>query len=406
MLKKLIHKNYIFYGGSIAVSRGLEYIVLFFAAHFLSKNDYGELEYYKKFVEVGSNILAFGFPALILSYTKSKESKVYFYLLSILFVLGLCLLFSILGFYDPIWFLLIPALTFYALYFNGGIAQSYQIVHLGSNYASLYKTIISILFFGSVFVGIYFFSVRGKAYIYPSLCLLPIALIYSYLDLKKSGIEIRKIKKYWNLFKKLLQNSFTLVVSNFANFMFLYTYIFVIKILSDSVNTEIADFSFALNVVSVLLIVSMTLIQVDIEKLKNQSRYLFILQKRILILTTLLSLLLVIIYYIMINSKFYLNFNETFILFLIILIGKIFSSQANLYGTYLIILKKFKLNLSINLISLILNMLACWLGYRLYGLIGLGIASSSMLIIRCMTLFYFNKKYINPESGVSKPTKL
>ncbi|HLV24118.1 MAG TPA: hypothetical protein VKY36_05000, partial [Moheibacter sp.] len=155
-----LNKKYIFYGGSIVVSRGLEYIVLFFAAHFLSKNDYGELEYYKKFVEVGSNILAFGFPALILSYTKSKESKVYFYLLSILFVLGLCLLFSILGFYDPIWFLLIPALTFYALYFNGGIAQSYQIVHLGSNYASLYKTIISILFFGSVFVGIYFFSVR------------------------------------------------------------------------------------------------------------------------------------------------------------------------------------------------------------------------------------------------------
>src|SRR5690606_27518201 len=112
MLKSLLNKNYIFYGGSIVISRGLEYFVLFFAAHYMTKDQYGELEYYKKFVEVGSSVIAFGFPALILSYTKSKESKIYFYLLSILFVLSLGSVFFVLGLYQSIWFLLIVTMIF------------------------------------------------------------------------------------------------------------------------------------------------------------------------------------------------------------------------------------------------------------------------------------------------------
>lgn len=394
MLKSLFQKNYIFYGGSIVISRGLEYFVLFFAAGYLTKESYGELEFYKKIIEVGSNVLAFGFPALILSYTKSKESKVYFYILSIAFVLLLMAVLSLAGFYQPILFLLIISMAFYGLFFTGGIAQSYQIVHLGSNYASLYKIVISILFYGAVFGLIYFFQVKGKAYVYPSLILLPLVLIYSYFDLRKTNIEFLKLRKYWQLFKKLLLNSFTLVVSNFANYMFLYTDIFVIKLLSKNANTEIADFSFALNVASILLLISMTLIQVDIEKLKNKASYFKVLNKRILFSTLLLSSVLIIGYFILINN-FYLKYNNTFLLFIIILIGKIFSSQANLYGTYLVILKKFKLNLNVNLIFLVLNIIACWLGYLLLGIIGLGIASAIMLILRCLTFYYFNKKYIN-----------
>ncbi|MDD3773479.1 MAG: hypothetical protein PHC38_12625, partial [Weeksellaceae bacterium] len=106
MLKSLFNKNYIFYGGSIVISRGLEYFMLFFAAGYLAKEDYGQLEFYKKIIEVGSSVLAFGFPALILSYTKSKESKVYFYILSIAFVLFLTIVLSLAGFYQPILFLL------------------------------------------------------------------------------------------------------------------------------------------------------------------------------------------------------------------------------------------------------------------------------------------------------------
>ena len=394
MLKSLFNKNYIFYGGSIVVSRGLEYFILFFAAGYLAKEDYGQLEFYKRFIELGSNVMAFGFPALILSYTKSKESKIYFYLLSIIFVLCLLILLSPIFIYDIKWFFLLISMAFYGLFFTGGIAQSYQIVHLGSNYASLYKIIVSILFYGLVFWLIYFLQVEGEAYIYPSLILLPVVLIYTYFDLKKSDIKFSRLRKYWKLFKKLLFSSFTLVVSNFANYMFLYTDIFIIKIISSNANTEIADFSFALNVASILLLISMTMIQVDIEKLKKNSAYFKILNKKILISTILLSLVLIMGYFILINN-FYLKYNNTFLLFIIILIGKIFSSQANLYGTYLVILKKFKLNLNVNLIFLALNIIACWLGYLLLGLIGLGIASAIMLILRCLTFYYFNKKYIN-----------
>lgn len=393
MLKSLFQKNYIFYGGSIVISRGLEYFVLFFAAGYLTKESYGELEFYKKIIEVGSNVLAFGFPALILSYTKSKESKVYFYILSIAFVLFLTIVLSLAGFYQPILFLLIISMAFYGLFFTGGIAQSYQIVHLGSNYASLYKIVISILFYGAVFGLIYFFQVKGEAYLYPSLILLPLVLVYTYFDLRKANIEFTKLRKYWKLFKKLLLNSFTLVVSNFANLMFLYTDIFVIKLLSKSANKEIADFSFALNVASVLLLISMTLIQVDIEKLKNNSHFIYPLNKKIITLTVFSSAILIFGYYLLINTIF-INFNETFILFLIILIGKIFLTLSNLFGTNLIILKKFKLNLNINLIFLSLNIAVCYFGYKLFDLVGLAFSSALMLTMRYISLVFFNNFFI------------
>lgn len=391
MLRSLFNKNYLYYGGSIVISRGLEYFVLFFAAHFLTKDDYGELEYYKKIVEIGSNILAFGFPALILSYTKSEESKKYFYLLSLIFVMGLGGVLSVAGFFNPVWYLLILTMAFYALFFSGGVAQSYQIVSLGSNYASLYKIIISCFFYGGVFLLIYLFQIKGFAYLYPSIVLMPLALMFTYYDFKSTHIEPQKIKKYWRLFKKLLYSSFTLVVSNFANLLFLYTDIFVIKWLSTSANSEIADFSFALNIAGILLIISMTLIQVDIEKLKNAPSFLNKLNHKIIILTALTSVLLIVGYKILIETYFQ-NFNTTFVLFLIILTGKIWLTISNLYGTQLVILKKFNLNLNINLIFLAANLLACYFGYSQMGLKGLALASSLMLALRLAVLIYYNKK--------------
>lgn len=391
-LKSLINKRYVFYGGSIVMSRGLEYFVLFFAAHYLSKSDYGELEYYKKIIEVGSSVLAFGFPALILSYTKSKDSKVYFYFLSILFVLILGGILSFSGLFSPLWFLLVVSMVFYALFFSGGITQSFQIVHLGSNYASLYKIIISLLFYLAVFGFVFYGKAGGEAYLYPSLFLLPLALGYAYYEIKKEKPEWLKLKKYWSLFKKLLLNSFTLVVSNFANMMFLYTDIFVIRLLSSSPNDEIADFSFALNVASVLLIVSTTLIQVDIESLKHEKGAIKVLRKKINWITISMSLVLIAAYYFIIHT-YYQKFENTFLLFLIILIGKLYANFANLYGTNLVILKKFRLNLNINLVFLALNIVGCWIGYQLYGIIGLAISSSLMLVLRYFVLYYFNRMF-------------
>ena len=46
------YRSYIFYATSIIISRGLEYFVLFYSALYLSKDTYGELEFYKKIIEL------------------------------------------------------------------------------------------------------------------------------------------------------------------------------------------------------------------------------------------------------------------------------------------------------------------------------------------------------------------
>jgi hypothetical protein len=44
----------------------------------LSKQDYGELEFYKRIIEFSSTILVFGLPTLLVTYSKSYRSKTYF----------------------------------------------------------------------------------------------------------------------------------------------------------------------------------------------------------------------------------------------------------------------------------------------------------------------------------------
>ncbi len=390
MIKSLLDKNYLLYGSSIVISRGMEYFILFFAAHQLTKSDYGELEYYKKVIEVGSSIFAFGFPALIISYTKSKDSKHYFFLLGILFVFALSII-SIIFFSFFNWSFLIVPFVFYAVFFTGGIAQSYFLVYKGSNFAASYKIFISIIFYIVVFISIYYFGVKGNAFVYVNYILLPLSIIHVLLIYRKEKIELKKLKKYWTLFKKLLLSSFTLVVSNFATIMFLYTDIFVIKILSKSPNVDIANFSFALNVASILLIVPLTLIQVDIEKLKKVKDYIFILNKKIIVLLLIGVVALIILYHLIINNWF-LDYKETFSLFLIILLAKTFQAYSNLFGTNLIIFKKFRQNLFINLSILSLNVFLSYFMFTAYGLIGVAISSVVSLGLLNVLLFRMNRK--------------
>ena len=392
MIKSLFNKNYLFYGGSIIISRGLEYLIIFYAAKTLAKEVYGEFEFFKKVVEIGSNILSFGFPALILSYTKSLDSKVYFYLLSIVCVFLFSGLFLVFGFFNSVYFLLLICLIFYALYFTGGVSQSFQLVEKGSNYASLYKIVISILYFAGVFLCLNFLETKSYSILYPAIILLPAGILFSYFELKHYHIKLAKAKKYWRLFKKLLNKSMTLVVSNFANLMFLYTDIFILKLLSKNANSEIADFSFAVNIASLLLIIPMTLIQVEIEKLKHEKNFIYTLNKRINLLTILSSVALIISYLILINYL-YVEYDNTFYLFLIILVGKVFLTLSNLFGTKLVILKKFTLNLKINILFLVLNILAAFLFYVLFGIIGLCISSSLMIGFRYVCLVLFIKKF-------------
>ncbi len=390
MFKNLLNKNYILYGSSIVFSRGLEYVVLLFAAYYMTKSDYGELEFYKKVIEVGSSIFAFGFPALIMSYTRGNSSKNHFYLLSILFVVLLGMVATIFLAFTPWLFLVIP-FVFYALFFTGGVTHSYFLVKAGSSYASLFKIVVSILFYAVVFCSIYFFEVKGKAFVYVNYILIVPFIVFIAFELRKEQIILYQLKKYWRLFKGLLLSSFTLVVSNFANLMFLYTDIFVIKLLSKNANVDIANYSFVLNIAALLLLIPMTLVQVDIEKLKTNRDYVIILNKKILKLAVLMMVTLF-LFFLGLTYFLFIEYKDTVFLFLIILIAKFFQSLSPLYGTMLTVLKKFKLNLTINIGFLLLNIILSILLYNSIGLIGVALASLFSLLIRQRVLFYYFNK--------------
>jgi len=391
-INDIINKRYILYGISIILTRGLELSVLFFAAHFLSKAAYGNLEYYKKIIEVGSSFLAFGLPALILSYTTNKQNKNYFYVMSVLFSSVLALLTGIFLYFFHQQILLIP-LLFFAVFFVGGITQNYILVRWNSNLVSIYKIIISLLFYALVYVLIRYYQVSAYAYVYPAYVLFLPAVLFLIWLIYNEHIKLRILKKYARLFFRLLPSSLTLVVSNFANLMFLYTDIFIIKFLSQNPSVEIADYSFGLNIANILLIIPVTLVQVDVEKLKLDKLYLKILQKKILLLISLASLVLIIFYFV-ITQNFYPKFQNTLILFLIILFAKIFQSLTIAEGTTFLIQKKYSENLLINLSALSLNILLSYLLYAKFGLYGVAIASVISLSLRYLVLKKLNRKIL------------
>lgn len=393
MLQKLFSKDYLFYGSSIVIGRGLEYVVLLFAATYLTKSDYGDLEYYKKVIEVGSSVFAFGFPSLLLSYTKSEESKDYFYFLMMMVVLGIGVIASIFFGFFNILFLLIPFL-FYAFYFTGGITQTYILVKNGSGAVSKYKILISVLFYGIVFLSIYYFNVSNYAYVYVNYILFPVFGLYSIFILQKQKIKLSKLKRYWRLLKKLLYGSFTLVISNFANLMFLYTDIFIIKLFSSQSSVDIANYSFALNIGGLLLLIPMTLVQVDIEKLKNDYGYVRILNKRMLILIVTSAIGAVVLFYVL--TEFFITaYKNIFILFLIILLAKAIQALSPLYGTMLIVFKKFNVNLAINISMLLLNILLSYFLFKFMNLYGIALASVICLTARHFWLYMEFKKEEN-----------
>lgn len=382
-------KKYLLYGSSIIIGRGLEYVVLLFAAHYLTKTAYGDLEFYKKIIELATVFLTFGFPTLILSYTKSKESKRYFTLISLIFVLALSILFLPLFYFSGYLIILVP-LCFAAICFNNGILPPFILVSYGSNVASYYKIIISILFYSLTFAFV-FSSKPEFSFVYTGYILLPITLVFIVLKRKMFPIKYGVLLKYWKLFKAMLLRSFTLVLSNFANIAFLYTDILIIKFLSEEPNIEIADYSFSLNIANALILVPMTMVQVDIEKLKLNKKYLNTLNYRIIALVLLGSLGLIGLFLIL-TSSFFENYEATFYLFLTILTAKIFQAISVSFGTTAIIKKMYTKNLVINLFVLSLNVILSYFLYQKIELVGVAIASGISLIIRYILLIYINKK--------------
>jgi len=391
MIRNLINKKYIIYGLSLIFSRGIELLILFYTAKLLSKNEYGELEFYKKVIELGGAFVSFGFPALILTYTRSDKSKLYMFSFASFISVSLIIILLPVLLYMNLTFLSIPIL-FYALFFTGSITQSYILVRYNSDMVSYYKIIISFLFYLGVLVTVVWFQKGKYAYVLPAYILFPVFYLLSIREMLISQFNWSIFIKYYKHFTKLLSASFSLVINNFSNIMFLYTDIFLIKYLSNKPNIEIADYSFSLNVANILIMIPLTLVQVDIEKLKIHPEYFKKLNKKIITLVVFLSLFLAIFYYIITKSIF-IKYQNTLILFLILLIAKIFQSFSTINGTSLLIRKKFNITVIINLIMIIVNVVISFILYPFLGLYGIALTSLICLVLRFIVLNLFRKKY-------------
>jgi len=356
---------------------------------YLTKETYGGLEFYKKIIELGAAILTFGLPTLILSYPKSQESKSYFTLISLLFIsaIGIVALPFLYVFHYA--FLLIP-IYFYSIYFNNGIVAPFILTYKGSNSASMYKAIISLVFYSIVIASIFYTDEPELSFVYVNYLVLPVLLLYTTVYVYKQNIIASKLKRYWSLFRRLLLSSLTIVVSNFANMTFLYTDILIIKLLSQHADVDIADYSFSLNVANALILIPLTLVQVDIEKLKKNMAYATVLRKRILLATIGLAVCLLLVFLILTHFYFQ-DYRLIFNVFLVILGAKIFQAISVSYGAQIIIKKMFKQNLAINLSALSFNIILSYVLYSYFGLMGIAIASAISLVLRYVLLVRINR---------------
>lgn len=383
------NKKYYLYAGSIIIARGLEYVVLLFSAYYLSKDVYGQLEFYKKIIELLAVGAAFGFPSLLLTYTKSNDSKIYFSTLSIGFILLLGLISTPILWLVDYQFLFIP-LIFHSIFFNNGVLPVFCLTFYGSKMASYYKAIISIFFYLGVFLLVIFSSSPEKAFITVNYYLLAVGVIFLSILNKRINYKFNVLRRYYKLFIRLLTSSLSLVLSNFVNIMFLYTDILILKLISNSANSDIANYSFALNIANMLILIPFTFVQVDIESIKRY-KGLKLKVKRIFKLVLLFASFLVIIYYGLI-SVFFQDFSETMLLFIVILSSKIIQANTVFYGALVLIEKMFKMNLAINISILLLNVFLSYYLFQNYGLNGVAIASLISLATRFVLLSRLTKR--------------
>ena len=384
--RDLLQRKYIVYGLSIVMSRGLELAVMFFAAKYLAKAVYGDLEFYKKLLELGGVLLSFGFPTMILTYTRSRASKVYMLLFASVFVVIFSLvLWPVLRIWG--WEHLWLSFLFYALFFTGGIYPVYVLVRKGSDAASVYKITVSVLFYGGVWWYIVHSPAPSEAFVRTAKWLVVPGMAIMVWEWMRFGVIWRHFRRYARLFLRLLYGSFTVVLSSFSNMMFLYTDIFIIKWMSEKASLEIADYGFSLNVANILMLIPLTLVQADIEKIKREKSYFGIIRKKILVLALAGALVLIPAYYLL-THRYYVRYDNTFGLFLVIMIAKLFQSQSVLYGAGILISKKYNVNLFINLFMIVLNVVLSYSLYKIWGLYGVATASALSLAVRYGLLVY------------------
>ncbi len=382
---KILNTKYIIYGFSTLFGRGLEYLMLLFVASKVSKTEYGEFEFYKKTIELLAIFFSFGTPTLLLTYTKSSSSKINLSLISVVFCFVLVGLLTPFFYYLELKVILLPVLFYSLFFYSNSIIQSFNLVENGSNYTAYYKIIGSILFNSLVIFFLLNIKEKSKSLILASnFCLVFFTIYHLFIFFKyyKQSL-LTNVKRYIKLFIKLIYGSLTLVVNNFVNIAFLYTDIYIIKIFAEKTisNSLIAEYSFPLNIANALLIIPLTISQVDIEKVKKHNKSLKnIIQKIIKALS--ISLLLILFFYYLILQIWFHNYKGTMSIFIIILFAKFVQGLTIPYGMMIVIKKHFKFNLSLNLGVFLLNVVLSLFLFNKFRLIGIGLASLLSLLIR------------------------
>ena len=170
------------------------------------------------------------------------------------------------------------------------------------------------------------------------------------------------------------------------------TDIYVLKFFSEELtkNQMIADYSMILNISNILLLVPLTLTNVDIESYKKRFDNFEISLKKNIKFSIYTIILLAIFYLFLINS-FLIDYKNTIVLFFVILFAKYFQSIAIPYGVFLATRRLYLYNLYINLIALVINIVLSIVLLAKFGIMGVAYASIISLIVRFLLL---KQKYV------------
>lgn len=387
------NKNYLLYGTSILFGRGIEYLLFFFLAYDMSQRDFGEFEFYKKILEFGSVFVAFGTNSLILTYTRGLQVKVSFLIFSCLLTLAIVIFITPLLYWYDYLFIAIPLLYFAQFHHANSIIQAFGLVAYGSKNNAYYKIIVALIF--SVLILLFYFNITEtpKALVYASYPVYSMGMVYLLYVLRRHWQfdGILKIKTFFKLFIGQLGNMAALIAGNISNVAFLVTDIFVIRFMAKSEDlalVEVAIYSFALTIASLIIIIPNTILSVDLEKMKYNLDA-FDAAKSKIVTLNLIIIPLVFIGYTLGVTFIYTEYNGTLMLFGLILISKFLQILGMPYGTYLSIKRKYVLNFSINLSVMLFNIVLSISLYLYLNLLGIAIGSLVSLLIR----FLLFRKY-------------
>lgn len=391
-----IFKNkYFVYASSILFGKGTEILSIFFLSYYFTKEEFGTFEFYRKTLEFLSIFVAFGGPILIMANTRNKVSKIYYFFNGIIISIAI-ILFSIpiLLYFDMLSFFF--AILYYALFFHSNsIIQAFLLVYYGSNKSALYKYIVATLFSSILLIFSYLY--KEKSIIYTANLMLFITSCYLFLIIlkEKKYLNFKKLKKYFYIYSNKLALSISIVINNIMTIAFFATDIFIIKYFStDNGNIEISNLSFVLLVTNLLLLISITFSQVDIEKLKFNNQVLNEIVIKIRKFNLLFIVMIISIYFLLINT-FFEKYNDTVVIFFIMLVGKYMQSISIPYGYFLMIKNKYLLNMKINIFIFVFNVLIGSLFYIYFGLLGLILTTSLSLGLRFYIAYIITKRMIS-----------